>query len=84
MGRVLAADVALQLASSNPYVRKKASLALVRILKRVPELAEDYVDRIISLLKDRSHGVLITAVQLVADARTYIPFVLTITASNRF
>jgi AP-1 complex subunit gamma-1 len=67
MGRVLAADVALQLASSNPYVRKKASLALVRILKRVPELAEDYVDRIISLLKDRSHGVLITAVQLVAD-----------------
>ena len=52
MGRVLAADVALQLASSNPYVRKKASLALVRILKRVPELAEDYVDRIISLLKD--------------------------------
>jgi|TARA_B100000482_G_scaffold166663_1_gene131158 AP-1 complex subunit gamma-1 len=68
MGRVLAADVALQLGSSNPYVRKKAALALIRIMKRIPEVAEDYLDRIIGLIKDRSHGVLITAVQLISDA----------------
>jgi AP-1 complex subunit gamma-1 len=67
MGRVLAPDVARQLGSSNPYVRKKAALALIRILKRLPELCDDYVDRIATLLKDRSHGVLITAVQLLAD-----------------
>jgi AP-1 complex subunit gamma-1 len=64
---VLAPDVARQLGSSNPYVRKKAALALIRILKRLPELCDDYVDRIATLLKDRSHGVLITAVQLLAD-----------------
>jgi AP-1 complex subunit gamma-1 len=67
MGRVLAPDVARQLGSSNSYVRKKAALALIRILKRLPELSEDYVDRMITLLKDRSHGVLITAIQLLAD-----------------
>jgi AP-1 complex subunit gamma-1 len=67
MGRVLVADVASQLQSSNPYVRKKAALALIRILKRIPELSEDYVDGIIGLLKDRSHGVLIAAVQLILE-----------------
>ena len=74
MGRVLAADVSRQLGSSNPYVRKKAALALIRILKRLPELAEDYVDRIAGLLKDRSHGVLITAIQLIADVNLYSVF----------
>lgn len=66
MGRVLAPDVASQLGSSNSYVRKKAALAFIRILKRMPELAEDYIDCIVGLLKDRSHGVLLTAVQLIA------------------
>jgi len=73
MGRVLAADVALQLGSSNPYVRKKAALALIRIMKRIPEVAEDYIDRIIGLIKDRSHGVLITAVQLISDVLVLQP-----------
>ena len=41
MGRVLAPDVARQLGSSNPYVRKKAALALIRILKRLPELCDE-------------------------------------------
>eukprot|EP00632_Arachnochrysis_sp_CCMP2950_P006062 CAMPEP_0185710624 /NCGR_PEP_ID=MMETSP1164-20130828/31140_1 /TAXON_ID=1104430 /ORGANISM="Chrysoreinhardia sp, Strain CCMP2950" /LENGTH=518 /DNA_ID=CAMNT_0028378143 /DNA_START=172 /DNA_END=1725 /DNA_ORIENTATION=- len=67
MARTLCADVAKHLGSNNPYVRKKAALAMIRILKRVPELAEDYVDRVVGLLKDRSHGVLIAAVQLMID-----------------
>mmetsp|Transcript_4906 Transcript_4906/g.14539 ORF Transcript_4906/g.14539 Transcript_4906/m.14539 type:complete len:801 (-) Transcript_4906:161-2563(-) len=67
MGRVLAADVSSQLASPNPYVRKKAALAFIRILKRMPDLAEDYVDIMAGLLKDRSHGVLLTAIQLIHD-----------------
>lgn len=66
MARTLCNDVAKHL-GSNPYIRKKAALAMIRILKRVPDLAEDYVDRVVGLLKDRSHGVLITAVQLMAD-----------------
>ena len=67
MARVLTTDVSCHLGSSNPYIRKKAALALIRILKRVPELADDHVDVIIALVKDRSHGVLITGVQLMSD-----------------
>jgi len=66
MGRVLATDVARQVGSPTPYVRKKAALALIRILKRSPELSGVYVDGALGLLKDRSHGVLISATQLVA------------------
>jgi len=67
MARTLAQDVARHLASSNPYVRKKAALATIRVLQKVPDLAEDYVDKIVTLLKDRSHGVLISAVQLMIE-----------------
>lgn len=67
MARTLIGDVAKHLSSNNPYIRKKAALAMIRALKRVPELADDYVDKVVALLKDRSHGVLITAVQLMTD-----------------
>lgn len=73
MGRVLVVDVSSRLTSSNPYIRKKAALALIRILKRVPELAEDHIDGIVALIKDRSHGVLIAAMQLMADVATAMP-----------
>jgi len=73
MGRVLVVDVSSHLGSSNPYIRKKAALALIRILKRVPELAEDHIDGIVALIKDRSHGVLIAAMQLMADVATGMP-----------
>ena len=42
MGRVLVSDVSCHLGSSNAHVRKKAALALIRILKRVPEFVEDH------------------------------------------
>jgi len=67
MSRVLTSDVSYHLRSSNAHVRKKAALALIRILKRVPELVEDHTVSIVMLLKDRFHGVLIAAIQLVAD-----------------
>ena len=67
MGRVLSSDVASHIGSSSPYIRKKAALALNRILKRVPELSAHYVDNVIALLRDRSHGVLVTAIQLLAN-----------------
>lgn len=73
MARVLTTDVSCHLGSSNPYIRKKAALALIRILKRVPEFAEDQAGEIIALVKDRSHGVLITAVQLMADVLSLRP-----------
>jgi AP-1 complex subunit gamma-1 len=72
MSRVLTSDVSYHLRSPNAHVRKKAALALIRILKRVPELVEDHTVSIVMLLKDRFHGVLIAAIQLVADVTSSI------------
>lgn len=64
MSRDLAPEVDKHLSSGKPYLRKKACLAMARCLTKCPDMAEDFVDRIVSLLNDRSHGVLITVVQL--------------------
>lgn len=36
----------------------------VRVLRKCPELAEDFVDRVVALLVERSHGVLLCGVQV--------------------
>lgn len=64
MSRDLAPEVDKHLSSSKPYLRKKACLAMARCLTKCPDMVEDFVDRVVSLLNDRSHGVLITVVQL--------------------
>ena len=64
MSRDLATEVDKHLRSGAPYLRKKAALAMARCLTKVPDMVEDFVERIVSLLKDRTHGVLITSVQL--------------------
>lgn len=67
MSRDLAPEVDKHLKSNLPYLRKKACLAFVRCLAKCPDMVEDFVDRVLSLLKDRSHGVLITVVQLMTQ-----------------
>jgi AP-1 complex subunit gamma-1 len=64
MSRDLAPEVDKHLGSSKPYLRKKACLAMARCLTKCPEMVEDFVDRVVGLLNDRTHGVLITVVQL--------------------
>ena len=64
MSRDLAPEVDKHLTSSKPYLRKKACLAMARCLTKCSDMVEDFVDRVVSLLNDRSHGVLITVVQL--------------------
>lgn len=53
------------LKSKNPYIRKKAALATIRILHRAPDLATSLVPRIIQLLTDGSHSVLLTGVTVI-------------------
>jgi AP-1 complex subunit gamma-1 len=60
MARDLAFDVEKLLKSNNSYLRKKAALATIRLLKKEPDLIETMGERIVALLKDRSHGVLIS------------------------
>ena len=67
IARDLATDVDKHLKSNNSYLRKKAALTMIRVLKKVPDLLEEFIDRMITLLKDRSHGVLITGLQLLID-----------------
>ncbi len=67
MSRDLAPEVDKHLKSSQPYLRKKACLAMARCLTKCPEMVEDFVDRVVTLLKDRSHGVLITVIQLMTQ-----------------
>ncbi|KAL3934639.1 MAG: hypothetical protein SGBAC_009687 [Bacillariaceae sp.] len=67
MSRDLAPEVDKHLKSGNPYLRKKAGLAMARCLTKCPDMVEDFVDRVVSLLKDKNHGVLITVVQLMTQ-----------------
>jgi len=53
--------------SSNPYIRKKAALCAIRVVRKVEDLAEEFLERTSSLLNERNHGVLITAVSLLNE-----------------
>ncbi|KAL8142389.1 hypothetical protein V2J09_015421 [Rumex salicifolius] len=64
MARDLAPEVERLLQFRDPNVRKKAALSSIRIIKKVPDLAENFVNPAAALLKEKHHGVLITGVQL--------------------
>uniref|UniRef100_A0A7N0T865 AP-1 complex subunit gamma n=1 Tax=Kalanchoe fedtschenkoi TaxID=63787 RepID=A0A7N0T865_KALFE len=67
MARDLAPEVERLLQFRDPNIRKKAALCSIRIIKKVPELAENFINPAASLLKEKHHGVLITGVQLCTD-----------------
>jgi len=67
MSRDLAPEVDKHLKSPLAYLRKKACLAMSRCLSKCPDMVEDFVDRVVSLLKDKSHGVLVTVMQLMTQ-----------------
>ncbi|KAJ3033584.1 clathrin associated protein complex large subunit [Rhizophlyctis rosea] len=67
MARDLSMEVEKLLGSSNTYVRKKAALCALRIVKKVPDLLENFVQRAKNLLNERNHGVLLTGVTLLIE-----------------
>ncbi|KAI3502413.1 hypothetical protein L1887_30467 [Cichorium endivia] len=67
MARDLAPEVERLLQFRDPNIRKKAALCSIRIVKKVPDLAENFVNPVASLLKEKHHGVLLTAIQLCTD-----------------
>jgi len=64
MCRDLAPEVERLLGNSSAFVRKKAALCCIRIIKKVPELLENIVEPSMQLLRDRHHGVLVASMQL--------------------
>ncbi|BAT99552.1 hypothetical protein VIGAN_10100400 [Vigna angularis var. angularis] len=67
MARDLAPEVERLLQFRDPNIRKKAALCSIRILKKVPDLAENFINPATALLREKHHGVLITGVQLCTD-----------------
>lgn len=65
MSRDLFADVEKILGSSNPYLRKKAALCAMRIIDRVPELEENFLDKAKLLVNEKNHGLLLCGMALI-------------------
>ncbi|KAF5338343.1 hypothetical protein D9611_012525 [Ephemerocybe angulata] len=67
MSRDLANEIEKLLGSSNTYIRKKAALCALRVIKKVPDIADHFIGKAKNLLTDRNHGVLIAAITLVTE-----------------
>lgn len=67
MARDLFPEVETIIASSNPYIRRKAALCAMRICRKVPDLQEHFLEKAKLLLQDRNHGVLLCGITLVAN-----------------
>lgn len=64
MCRDTCGDVLKCLASSNPYIKKKAALALCKITKSCPELVDTVAGKLKLIFEDKNHGVLLSGLAL--------------------
>ncbi|XP_062220627.1 AP-1 complex subunit gamma-2-like isoform X1 [Phragmites australis] len=64
MARDLAPEVERLMLCREVNTKKKAALCSIRIVRKVPDLAENFMAPAASLLKEKHHGVLISAIQL--------------------
>uniref|UniRef100_A0A1I8G9S6 AP-1 complex subunit gamma n=1 Tax=Macrostomum lignano TaxID=282301 RepID=A0A1I8G9S6_9PLAT len=67
MSRDLAGEVQALIKSNNAYLRKKAALCALRIIQKIPDIMEMYIPCARSLLNEKNHGVLLTAVCLISQ-----------------
>ncbi|KAJ8500353.1 hypothetical protein OPV22_010905 [Ensete ventricosum] len=67
MASDLASEVERLLLTRDPNIKKKAALCSIRIVRKVPDLAENFLSPAASLLKEKHHGVLIAGIQLCTD-----------------
>jgi hypothetical protein len=75
LGNICSSDMARDLANEvekffrhqNAYIRKKAALCAIRIIRKVPELIEEFQGSVTNLLNDKNHAVLLTAVCLIIE-----------------
>eukprot|EP00897_Mesotaenium_endlicherianum_P007089 jgi/Mesen1/6408/ME000329S05571 len=76
MARDLSPEVERLLNSNNSYVRKKAALCSIRIIRKVPELVEYFTSPASGLLTDKHHGVLLGGVKLATELCNASPYAL--------
>ncbi|XP_020821778.1 AP-1 complex subunit gamma-like 2 isoform X3 [Phascolarctos cinereus] len=77
MCRDLASEVEKLLLRPSPYVRKKAVLAAVHMIRKVPELSDIFLPPCTQLLHERHHGILMGAVTLITELCERSPAALT-------
>ena len=56
------------LSHNNPYIRKKASLALCKVLMKCPDLIESIAEHLDKVINDTDHGVLLCGLTLAIKA----------------
>ncbi|KAJ1511735.1 clathrin associated protein complex large subunit [Coelomomyces lativittatus] len=64
MAMDLCPEIEKLLCSSNAYLRKKAALCAVRILRKVPHFIENFLPRCRTMLGERNHGAMLTGLTL--------------------
>ncbi|CEL98303.1 unnamed protein product [Vitrella brassicaformis CCMP3155] len=84
MCRALAREVENLMGVSNPYIRKKAALCAMRMIRKVEEIEDKFNHKIPTLLEDRNHAVLLSGCALLitvleinpsalSEFRRYVP-----------
>lgn len=54
--------------SSSKFIKKKAILASIKLLKKTPQFLTDFMPAIIESLDDKNHGVLLGAFAFLENA----------------
>ncbi|XP_023562740.1 AP-1 complex subunit gamma-like 2 isoform X2 [Octodon degus] len=67
MCRDLATEVEKLLLQPGPYVRKKAILAAVHMVRKVPELSDIFLPPCAKLLHEHHHGILLGTITLIME-----------------
>lgn len=76
MARDCAPEVEKLLESQNLYIRKKALLATIRIIRKAPDLLEGFIPYVKKSMKQKNHNVLITATSLILEMCNINPSVI--------
>jgi AP-1 complex subunit gamma-1 len=67
MAHDLSGEVEKLLGNQNSYIRKKAALCALRIIRKVPDLMDNFLNRGKALMNERNHGVLLTGTTLLTE-----------------
>ncbi len=67
MCKQLEAEVRKLMTSGNIYIKKKAALAGIRLVRKSPDMAKTFAESIPYLLKERNHGVFLSALGLMEE-----------------
>ncbi|XP_055610380.1 AP-1 complex subunit gamma-1-like isoform X3 [Uranotaenia lowii] len=67
MARDLAHEIERLISSSNAFLRKKAILCAFRMIRRVPELMDEFRPQCMQFLADKNHGILVSTITLVTE-----------------